>query len=206
MVNKKEIEEFKKLKKFLKKDFDEIIFLLIILFLGGYLILKSKLVLAVVTLIITMLVLIIYRTYFKKKEKITIKNKRYYEFLGKLLYLSILLSFFGTYSLKLFRIINIDKDMSVALFYPRLILLIAIVFLLLWSFYLLRRWVMNRGLFFCVVSLIAIYETLILFFVNNRYGVKPSDSDIGFYLFSLFIVGMCLWLIWISANVNKFKK
>ena len=202
---KKRVYNFKKFKEWAKKDLDEIIFFSIFLFLEVYLFLNSKKTFAVVTLIIYISLLVIYRKYFKKIDKIRISktNKKYYDFFGKLLHFSILLSFFITYSIRLFRIMKASKEMSVALFYPRLILLITIVFLLLWSFYLLKKWTLNRDLLFLVISLIMIYETLILFVVNKIYGVEPSDSDIGFYLMSMFIVMLCFWMIYIDAKFNK---
>ena len=203
-INKNAI--FEVLKEMIKEDFDEVMIGLFFLFLVWYLFLNSKMVLAFVTFIMFILTLIIYRKYFKKRKKITIKNKKHYEFLGKLLYFSILLSFFITYSISLFRIIKWSKEIPVALFYPRLILLIAIVFLLLLSFYLLRKWTFKRELFFCIISLIAVYETLIFYIVNKIYKIKPSDSDIGFYLFSIFIVTICLWMIRIDANSDKKHK
>ena len=198
-------KSFEVLKEMLKEDFDEFIFLLIVLFLVIYLISNSKIVLAVIASIISLSTLIIYRSYSKKIVKITKENKKYYEFLGKMLYISILLGFFSRYSISSVRIIKWSREMSVALFYPRLILLIAIVFLLIWSLYLLKKWTFKRELFFCIISLIAIYETLIFFIVNKIYEIKPSDSYIGFYLFTMFIVGICLWMIWIDAKLNSSK-
>lgn len=203
---KKKQYNFEGLKEMLKEDIDEAIFLLLVLFLVSYLILNSKIVLAVVASIISLSTLIIYRKCSKKNIKITKENKKYYEFLGKLLYFSILLGFFSTYSISLFRIIKRSREMSVALFYPRFILLIAIVFLLIWSFYLLKKWTFKRELFFCIISLIAIYETLIFFVVYKVYGIKPSKYDIGFYLYSMFIVLICLWMIWVSVNIKIKSK
>ena len=197
---------FEELKEIMKVDFGGGIFLLITLFLVGYLFLNSKMTLAVVTIITSILTLLTYGVYFKKINEITEKNRKYYEFLGKLLYFTILSSFFVVYGTRLFRIMKWRKNISIALFYPRLALLIIIVFLLLWAFYPLKKRVLKRELFFCIISLTALYENLIFFIVNRIYGIVPTDSDIGFYLLAMFIVVICLWMIYIDANSNKIIK
>ena len=197
-------KDFEVLKEMFKEDIDEGIFLLLVLFLVSYLIFNSKIVLAFVIFIISLLALISYRVYLQKKATITKENKKYYILMGKLLYISILLFFSDIYFTKLFYIIkNISRGSDVALFYPRIILLGVLVILLLRLFYLLRKWSFSREIFFSMISASIIYEILILFFVNEVYGVKISDSHIIYYLVYGFIIILCLLIIWLDAKHEK---
>lgn len=125
-----------------------------------------------------------------------------YENLGKLLYCSILFSFLVIYGLSLLTIIIWYKRKdNIILFYPRITLLIVIVCLILWLFYLIRKWNFNRNLFFSLIGTILVYELLILTIIWNKLEIY----DVIFYLLLGSILVLCLHMIWISATVQSEK-
>lgn len=201
-------KDFEILKEMLKEDFGEAIFALIVFVLAIYLILISKIVLAVFIGVISLLGLITYRIYSGKKAIITKRNKKYYEFLGKLWYVLILLVFSHRYFKNLFYILkNKSRGSYIALLYPRIVLLSIMITLLLYSFYLLRKWIFKREIFFSIISLAIVYEILILFFVNKIYGIRFSNFHMIDYSLFGFLIILCFWMIWIDAKRDKnFKK
>ena len=190
---KKRKYNFKEIKEMLKEDSDEGILFLIFLFLEIYLILNSKMVLAVVTIIIFTLTLIIYRKHFKKRKKITIEHKKYYEFLGKFIFVIILLGFIIRYTIELIKAIGWFLKGPTWFTYFNITIATLVVILSGISCYIVAKGKFNQNIFFAIFGLVLVYETFVLSIIKH----------VGLYISAIFLLSIYLFIIWSGIKNPK---
>lgn len=183
---------FKELKEMLKEDIEESIFVLFILIMFSYLIINSKIVLAFIISILSLLALITYRIYSGKHLKIKDKYKKYYDILGKSLFIVILIGFIIVFGVELYtEVIWLIKSPSWFTYF-NIVVSSFVIILSLVSCYIVVNGKFNQNLFFSIFSLISIHEGI-------RQFIKMHIPSL---ISTLFMLTIFLFFIWSGAKIN----